>query len=1097
MIKKSIEDRYKKLTPIEHILKRPSMYIGNTYNEPTNMFIFDNINNITTNKFINKEVNYNAGLCKLFDEVLTNASDHYIRTKGKVKYIKIIVDKEYVSIENDGEGIPIKNHKEHKIYVPELIFGNLMSGENFDENDQRMVGGLNGLGTKLTNIFSKKFIVETADGKKKYTQTFTNNMSKKTKPKITKSKKNFTKITYYPDFERFDLTEITDEIQSIFLRRSIDIAAYSTGVKVYYNNNLIPIKSFKDYMKMFISDDSDFFYEKINDNWEIGISNSKDDSFKQVSMVNGISTHIGGTHVNYISNQIIKLLGEKLNTKALTIKPNIIKNNLFLFLSCKIPNPSFETQTKENLTTRMSNNIVKDVIISDYFIKKITSSEIKTDIVNFASLKEFQAAKKSTKSNNNKTKLRIAKLDDANKAGKNPYNLKCHLFITEGDSAASTAKRGFSVTGNDYFGLFPLKGKPLNVRDVTLQKMRDNDEISNIISSLGLEFGKKYTSTRTLRYGKVVIMSDMDPDGSHIKGLILNLFEKYWPELLELNFIYEFITPIVKVKKGKIVKYFYTQSEYSKWKNTTKTKGYFIKYYKGLGTIEPSEAKLFFGDIKKHLIRFNVSKIDNDRDFIDLAFNKKRIEDRKNWLLKYKPSNEIDKFKIKQNYNSFFNNEFIEFSMADNIRSIPSIVDGLKPSQRKILYTLFKRKFKDEVKVELLMGAVLEVAAYHHGPASLESTIIGMAQNFVGSNNINLLDPTGEYGTRLHGGKDASASRYIFTKLTDLTREIFNINDDEILDYLTDDGYKIEPKYYVPIIPMVLVNGSDGIGTGWSSYIPHFNPIDLIEYIKLKLKGRKRLPKLEPWFKNFKGEIIYDVDKNRYISKGIYKKLPKNKINILELPISMWNDKFFLILDKLIDENFIKDYENYCTDDEINIEIKFPDEIYNTLTDDIIIDKFSLETYISMNNMNLFDKNGKIYSYKDQYEIIDNFIDIRLKYYESRKQNILNKLNEQIDFVKNKKNFIELVLKKKIIFDKKTKSDIIKQIEKNNINKHNDNYDYLINIPLISLSKEKIDELHNKYIELKNEIDKTEKMSISKMWNYELNNLNKKLNYKI
>ena len=210
MNKKTIEDRYKKLTPIEHVLKKPGMYIGNIYTEPTKMYVFEDINEIKDNKFVYKEVNYNAGFIKLFDEALTNASDHYIRTDGQVKYIKINVEKDHITIENDGPGVPIVMHKEHKIYVCELIFGNLLTGENFTDDDKRMVGGTHGIGIKTTNIFSKKFTIETADGKHKYIQTFTNNMSDKTKPKITTSDKNYTKITYYPDFEKFNLTEITD-----------------------------------------------------------------------------------------------------------------------------------------------------------------------------------------------------------------------------------------------------------------------------------------------------------------------------------------------------------------------------------------------------------------------------------------------------------------------------------------------------------------------------------------------------------------------------------------------------------------------------------------------------------------------------------------------------------------------------------------------------------------------------------------------------------------------------------------------------------------------------------------------------------------------
>lgn len=565
--KKTIEERYKKLSPKEHILKRPGMYIGNIYTEPTKMFVFEDINEIKGSKFTNKIVEYNAGFIKLYDEVLTNASDHYIRT-GQVKYIKINVQKDHISIENDGPGIPIEMHKEHKMYVPELIFGNLMSGENFDENDQRMVGGLNGLGTKLTNIFSTKFIVETADGKKKYVQTFTDNMDKISKPSISKSTKSYTKITYYPDFQKFEMVEITDEIQSIFLKRAIDIAAYSPGVKVYYNDIHIPIKTFKDYMKMFINDDDELFYEKINDNWEVGVARSQTDMFQQISMVNGISTHVGGTHVNYISNQIVKLLGEKIEkiNKGANVKQTMIKNHLFVFLNCKIPNPMFETQTKENLTTKMISDLVKDVEVSEAFIKKLASSQIKNDIVNFATLKEFQEAKKSTQ-NGQKVKVKIAKLDDANKAGKSPDSMKCHLFLTEGDSAAATAKRGFSVTGNDYFGLFPLRGKPLNVRDITLQKMRENTEITSIISALGLEFGKKYTTTRTLRYGKLVIMSDADCIDENTliltkRGYIAIKDVDYEDEVLTHNNQWKKIINIIQTTKTNIVKLTINSEEY-------------------------------------------------------------------------------------------------------------------------------------------------------------------------------------------------------------------------------------------------------------------------------------------------------------------------------------------------------------------------------------------------------------------------------------------------------------------------------------------------------------------------------------------------------
>jgi len=665
--------------------------------------------------------------------------------------------------------------------------------------------------------------------------------------------------------------------------------------------------------------------------------------------------------------------------------------------------------------------------------------------------------------------------------------------IISHNSAASTTKRGFSVIGGDYYGLFPLKGKPLNVKKVSLHKMREDEEITNIISALGLEIGKKYTSTRTLRYGKVVIMTDQDHDGSHIKGLIINLFETYWPELLKMNFLYEFITPIVRVKKGTTIKYFYSLKDYRKWKDSVSVNLWFVKYYKGLGTIEPPEAKQFFKDINKHLIEFNSEDFKQEREYIDLVFNQKRSDDRKEWLLKYEPGVEIDKFNSIQTYKSFFDNEFKEFSIADNIRSIPSVVDGLKPSQRKVLYTLFKRNFKNEVKVELLLGSILELSAYHHGPKSLEDTIVGMAQNFTGSNNINLLEPRGEYGTRLKGGKDASASRYIHTNLEKITRLIFDKKDDNILEYLQDDGYDIEPKYYVPIIPMVLVNGADGIGTGWSSFIPQFNPSEIVTYLENKLKGKKKNIELIPWYKGYKGEMIYDEENNKFISRGKLKKVTNNRIKdsiyqIYELPIGIWNDKYCVFLEeKLIKNGDIIDWDDDSTDEDIDIKIRV-----DKRTPDFI-KKLHLETSLSLNNMILFDEEGKIKKYNNQYEIIDEFFHIRLNYYKLRKEYILKTLEEQKLYLTNKMKFINAVLKKQIVIENKAKKDIENQIIKAKIDKWNDSFDYLLNLPLIQLSKEKLEEIQNLFNKKKEEIENIKSTPIEKMWTDDLNDLKKLL----
>jgi len=508
MPKKTIEQRYKKITQREHVLLRPGTYIGNCQNELRKVFIADKNEYSDTTKILNKITNFNPGYLKIFDEILTNSSDHYLRTK-KVKYIKVNVFDDYIEIMNDGPGIPIEMHKEHKIYVPEMLFGNLLTGENFDENDERDGAGQNGLGSKLTNIYSKRFIVETADGKNRYIQEFSENLSIIGKPKISKSIKNYTKITYYPDFERFGLEKNDENIQKLLLRRVLDIAAYCPKLNVSFNNNKIDIKSFIDYSKLYLETETEIFYERLNNDWEVVISASPDDVFQQVSLVNSNYTPVGGTHVNHITNQIIKGITETLEKKhkKIKIKPNDIKNKLFIFLNSKVVNPTFDTQTKENLTTRLIAKHIADVNISDKLIKQLAQSEIVEDILNYIQLRENADLKKLNKGKTSKVKIK--KLDDANMAGTSQSE-KCILFLTEGDSAQGTCITGFSEVGRDYFGAFPLKGKPLNIRDIALSKIKENDEIKNVISALGLEFGKKYTDTKSLRYGKVAIMTDAD-----------------------------------------------------------------------------------------------------------------------------------------------------------------------------------------------------------------------------------------------------------------------------------------------------------------------------------------------------------------------------------------------------------------------------------------------------------------------------------------------------------------------------------------------------------------------------------------------------------
>jgi DNA topoisomerase-2 len=581
-------------------------------------------------------------------------------------------------------------------------------------------------------------------------------------------------------------------------------------------------------------------------------------------------------------------------------------------------------------------------------------------------------------------------------------------------------------------------------------------------------------------------------DGNHIRGLLMNLFDTYWPELLHMDFVYDFATPIIKATKGKTYKYYYKLSDYQKDKSNLR--GYDLKWIKGLGTIEPDEMKEFFKKINKHLIRFHYDK-EETKDLMDMLFNGKRADDRKDWLKLYQPIDFTDKLSTKQTYDKFINNELMEFSMYNNVRQIPNTIDGFKPGQRKAFYTLIKKNIHSEIKVSSLSGAIIDMAAYHHGNTSLEEAIVGMAQDFVGTNNINLLSPKGQFGSRIKGGSDSASPRYIFTRLSDITSYIFRKEDNDILDYLDDDGAPIEPKYYVPIIPMALVNGAFGVGTGYSSNVPMFNPLDLISYLSNRIQGKKTKEVL-PFYKGFKGEIIHDIENGRYITRGVYDKPNANVIRITELPIGMWNDEYFKKLDKLIEDKIIKDYVKNCTDQVIDIKLVLSKEMMDNLFDgNNIYKKLNLETYISTKNMHLFDSNCKIKKYNDQYEILEDFYNIRMDYYVKRKIYLLEELSREIKIAHNKIRFLKLVIDGDIIVYKKSKDILDAELEKHKFERVDESYHYLLGMSISSLTKDRLLEIKDEYDKLREKHKKLENTSESDIWLGELHELKSKIKF--
>lgn len=1503
---KSVEDRYKKLKDQhEHILKKPNMYIGSIEKERSPMWVYnENNNNGSEPTIISKEIEYVPGLYKIFDEILVNARDHVVRCREENRepctIIKVTINKEEgkITVWNNGEGIPVVIHKEENMYVPSMIFGELLSSTNYNEEEQRKVGGTNGLGAKLTNIYSILFEVETLDSEnnKFFYQKFTNNMYNKEKPVIAsgRGKKSYTCVKFIPDFKRFGIDGLTDDIMSLFKKRVYDIAM-TTSAKVYYNDMLIMENNFTKYVDLYFPDGSEHkkVFDIDNENWKVCVVYDPTDTLEHqnISFVNGICTYKNGTHVDYVSNQITNRLKSIVlkKIKNTNIKPNIIKENLIFFVDACVINPDFDSQTKEHLKTRPS-NFGSTYKVSDFFLKKI----IKTGVIEHIVANVKARADANIGRGGKKGAIRFDKLYDAHRAHLRQGD--CTLILTEGDSAKTFALSGLNVTGRDYYGVFPLKGKLLNVRVESPINVAKNEEIQAITQIVGLERNKSYNDTKGLRYGNIMVLTDQDSvtsdtplllrrvngkieiktiddltdkwendmfgkeigttsyqiwteigwsniikiirhkvkkniyriatrtgvvdvtedhsllrlngqeispnkcsigelllhsfpkmepgiieneiseeyvmgsfwrnglctikngisqwyilsicrnhlekckiilekiyhldftigkvdakwqmkisdgcykltmsckkentpiikkyselfilklkgyipieiingkysirkqffngyldndrisktisiegkintqnifylakslgyemeishnikeqniyhlaltdyvkephkiigihllgkteqyvydletenhhfqagigqlivhntDGSHIKGLVMNFIHYYWPSLIKIEgFIRSISTPLLKAIKGsnkkKQVLQFTNMQSFEEWKkNNNEGKGWTIKYYKGLGTHSPVEAQECFTNLEDKIIHYYWSKCEKEtikdssktideeigkepieskcndicEDAITLAFSKGRENDRKEWLNTYDPNVYLDDSYRKISFYDFIHKELIAFSVYNTLRSVPNLMDGFKPGQRKVYYGSVKKNiYIHEIKVAQLSGYISENTHYHHGEQSLNDTIIRMAQNYVGSNNINLLMPIGQFGSRINGGKDAASPRYIHTKLESIGKKIFIEEDFDILNQQFEDGDRIEPQFYAPIIPMILVNGIRGIGTGYSSTIEPCNPRDICDNIKRILHGEK-VRKIRPWYRHFAG-TVEKIDDKRYISRAKYEIIGNDTIHITDLPIGVWTEDYKEFLNNLLDQKNKKDQQNMkqvnttsskgksgskttkskknmksgtsrvskknkigtdiktytedCTEIRVSFTITFRPGRLNTYIKNGTLEKLlKLATPLSLTNMHLFDENGKIKKYSSYGSILKNYAAVRLELYQKRKDYLLDKWKKEMNVLYWKLKFVEGVISEKIVVFRKRTDEIIEQLENLKFpkfitgDKINPTYDYLTSMSILKFTEDEVEKLRNQMEEKKKEIKILEDKSPSQIWEEEL-----------
>lgn len=1107
--------KVKQISMREHVKTR-SMWAGSKNSQTIESYVLKD--SADGKIFQLEELKYPPALLKIIDEIIVNAIDHYVLNPKLVTEIKISVnDDGEISVYNNGPGIHVeitKNLNGTEMYTPQLIFGEFMAGSNFEDSQDRIVGGQNGIGSKLTVVFSKLFTVETLDAQSKqlYKQSFREGLTIIDPPTLEPSgtKKPYTKISFMPDYAEFKLNIKTflPVLKKLLETRTWQAAAY-TSAKVYYNETLIPIKTFEDFCQMFtenlVLQTSMTKTTKPSEYpWEICLAVS-DGKERHMSIVNGVYMPKGGSHIQYIQNQIVANLRDRVEKEikksGVKFNKNYITNNVFVFMKGPIPSPEFLSQTKEAI----SDPIEK---FDKYEIPAAQWSKI-WELLEPAILATFLKKQLGeTKTRANRGKVDVPKYKEAKYCRDSKKCHQCGLIVTEGDSASGTADTGLLAKASpnfnyDWFGVFSIGGVPVNglkesmelkkkkskddsdivhtkpklrgkaatsttenkedqkkkpVRspgrkaktvigaskdDIELppkripnKKIQENERIASLNKVLGLDYNKSYEMNeigdkefKTLRYGYIVGLTDQDLDGFNIFGLLATYIMTYWPALIQRGFLRRINTPVIRAypkNKKLTVKEFYSEREAREWIESQGEAGiknkYTLKYYKGLGSHKQAfkEVTQIFKNINQKIRTYT---LDNDSFKTMYIYYGNDTKPRKVHLAD--PNIEEPMEALSVPISQHFKIDTKLYQRDNIIRKLLAVPDGFVDSRRKVFFTA-RKNGRNEIKVQGLAGKVVADANYHHGEASLEQTIVRMAQGYPMARNLPLLLPLGQFGTRAKGYKDYAASRYIYTMINHrLADKMFRKEDDYILEYEIDDGNRYEPKYYVPIVPYVLLEDNQLPATGWKISVYARDIKDIFTNTRNMIMGKiKKCGKLRPWARGFKGTI--KSYKNRHYYVGVYNyDAQDNTVHITELPPGIYSNAYLKGPDdgkvKKSDEKkgiqaleWIDDFEDNTAMEGVDITLYLKDGAYEAITSEDskygneVFDPF--EDYLDLkepiyHHINLVNEKHEVVEYKSYEDVFNDWFNFRKNLYKVRVERELILTDLEIKMLQNMQKF--------------------------------------------------------------------------------------------
>ncbi|CAJ0581570.1 unnamed protein product, partial [Mesorhabditis spiculigera] len=1066
------------------------MYVGGKEITEKNSWVLEG------DRMVQKLIRYSPALLKVFDEILINAADNKQRAP-EMDTIRVTIDRKSgtISVWNNGTGIPIREHPKEHVPIPTLIFGYPMVSSHLDDSKTRIVGGRNGYGAKACNILSSSFKVRTGSraDQKLFEQTWTDNMANREEFKLSKyDGEDFTEVIFTPDYAWFGVPGLDADMIALLHKRVLDLAATLNGVKVYYNGLRVEFVNYCWRIGQFSS------------YWHVIVgSSTKGKALQQISFVNNVHTSKGGRHLDYVLNQIVDAVQQRLAELGHPkIRPSEIKPHFIVFINCLIENPSFQAQTKEELTTtpkHFGSSFELDV-------KKLQQWAEEAGI-----LEEILS---NTKANNRpKRKLATAeveKLIDANWAGKKRRD-ECTLIITEGDSAKAFAMAGLEAKGRDRFGILPIRGKLLNVQDAAEARVFANKEILALCAALNLDKNRTYETQAdldSLRYGKLMLLADQDDDGARVKGLVINFIGHFWPALLRTGFLSSFVTALIKARRGAEVMNFFSQSEFRGWfDRQPDAHKWKIKYYKGLGTSTSQEALEYFRNLEQHVVPFRWSAGDDEQ--LQMAFDPGKSAARRGWYQRRNTqlAEQGDDVKVLRSsdgitYSEFVDQELFRYTLLSIRRHIPSVMDGLKPSQRKVLYTCLSQSRDAESKVSQLASAVALAQSYHHAEASLEGTIVRLAQDFVGANNVPLLLPIGQFGTRFTGGEDAASSRYIYTKLSPVTRLLFPAQDEPSLEFVVEEGQRAEPKWLCPVVPTVLLNGCEGLATGWSSSVPPYNPSDVIGNVRRLIQG-KPTHKMIPHFRGFTGGIVAEEEPNSYKVQGVIRVLKihgpeRTRICITELPARVWTEDYRReVIVALQKEGVIKDLSEQHTENKVHFEFDLihPPLLPANLRIAGMGARFLADPQLRMartlrtSNMVLHDPATLIKHYQSTDDIFADHFAVRHRLYKERKAREMAGIEAKVTVARNQHRFMADVIEGRL---QPNDDEIVCRLVERGYDSDprrigkNPEYDYLIDVPIRRLRRGEMSKLEADIRHLETRLQATQCRTVIQMWSSDL-----------